>query len=319
MADTPVKIYVHGSLAFDRIMDFPGYFKDCILPDKIHDLSVSFTVESVNELRGGSGGNIAYNLSLLNEQPYIINGVGTDAESYLTFLRERNIPTDHIEIHSEVATSSASIITDRSNNQITGFSIGASGKPTTFSFHNVDADASIAIFCPASNTSDSMKLINECKELKIRYIFEPAQTINDFTGDQLKAAISGAEMFTVNDYELELAQRITGWDEARILEETNVLVVTVGEKGSEMRTDEKIVKIPAANNHELKDPTGAGDAYRAGLLVGMARGLRLKHQGRLGAVAASFAVEHIGTQEHVYSIDDFRTRYQESFEADCPI
>ena len=314
-----MNIYIHGSLAYDRIMDYPGYFKDSILPDKVHDLSVSFSVDSINVLRGGSGGNVAYNLMLIGEKPYLINGVGKDATEYINFLKQHELPTDHLEIFDDVLTSSATIITDKSNNQITAFNVGSSAKKLSFSFHSVDAKNAIAIFSPASNPEDTMRYIHECKELGIRYIFDPGQTTADFTSEQLVEAIENAEIFTVNDYELELTQKLTGLSEEEIEQSTKVLVVTLGSKGSEMRTDEKIVKVPAAKNTKMKDPTGAGDAYRAGLLRGMAEGIRLKHMGRIAACTASFAIEKIGTQEHTYTMESFRKRYEESFDTKCPI
>lgn len=314
-----MNIIVHGSIAYDRIMDFPGLFKDNILPDKIHNLSVSFYIDHVDELRGGTGGNIAYNLALLGESPILVTSVGKDFDEYEAFLDEKGITTEHIKRYDKELTASAAIITDRSNNQITAFNVGATAHPSEFDLSQYKGEETIMILAPANNLADTVRFIDECKQYGIRYIFDPGQTIPEFSAEQLIAGIEGAEVFTVNDYELELTMKITGWSEEDILNHTKVLIVTLGEHGSLMKTAEKIVKVPAFTQETLTDPTGAGDAYRAGLLKGMADGLRLKHMGRLGACAASFAIEKAGTQEHTFTMEEFRNRYKENLGVKSPI
>ncbi len=312
-------IVVHGSLAFDRIMTFPGRFKDNILPDKIHNLNVSFYIDHMDEMRGGTGGNVVYSLALLEQRPILVSSIGKDGDSYLEFLKQHQIDMSGVRRVSEAATATASIITDLDNNQITAFFVGAAAYPAAFNFMTLPTDT-IAIFNPANNKPDTLRFIDQCQSANIRYIFDPGQTTPDFNGKELKEIINGAYMLTVNDYELALIMKKTGLTEQNLLERVQVLIVTLGKKGSVIKTNDKeIIDIPALRQDTMADPTGAGDAYRAGLLTGLVNNLELEQCGRLAACAASYSIEHIGTQSHTFTMQDFRQRYQESFEEVCPV
>ena len=315
-----MNIIIHGSIAYDRIMSFPRYFKDNILPDKIHSLSVSFYIEKMQELRGGCGGNIAYTLGLLQEKPWLIAAVGKDGKEDLTCLAEKGVNIQQVERHEDIISGSCSIITDRANNQITAFYVGAMKYNTNFNFENCDPKNTIAIFAPANNLADSLKYIKACQQKKIKYIFDPGQTLADYNGKQLKDCIRGSYMFTVNDYELSQALKKTGLTENNLLERTEVLITTLGAKGSTIKTRAgKTYDIPALVQDTLKDPTGAGDAYRAGLLKGLVANLSLPQIGNIAATTASFAIETVGTQEHDFTMEEFRQRYLDHFHASCPI
>lgn len=315
-----MNIIVHGSIAYDRIMNYPGYFQDHILPDKIHNINVSFYIEKVTEMRGGTGGNIVYNLALLEEKPVIITNVGKDADSYLSFLYGMGIDTTHVGFHDNELTAGATIITDRANNQITAFSPGAAGTPATFDFESVDPKNTIILFAPANNKADVLKFIDEAKRLGIPYMFDPGQTIAEFNGEELARCIEGSLAFTSNDYELELVKQRTGLKMEDILQKTGFTITTLGVKGSVVKKwSGEPIEFPASMQETMKDPTGAGDAYRAGFMKGLLHGLPLADCGQLGACAASFVIEHIGTQEHVFSMDEFRTRYVGFFRTECPV
>lgn len=314
-----MNILVHGSLAFDRIKNFPGYFKDNILPDRIHNLSVSFYIETIEEKRGGTGGNIVYNLALLGEKPKIMASVGREAVSYIDFLQERGVDTSLINFNEHAMNSMCDIITDKANNQITAFFVGASGLPTTLDLTQYNPADTLVSLSPANNKPDSIKYQKACKELGFKYIFDPGQMTPEYSKEELVEMITGSYMFTVNDYELELVKTKTGLTADDITRMTEVLVITLGAKGSAIKTPSNTFKIHGFMQDKMVDPTGAGDAYRAGLLKGISSGLSLEDTGRVAACAASFAIEHHGTQEHNYTMDMFRARYNEYFSQECPV
>lgn len=307
-----MQIYISGSLAYDRIMDFPGKFSDHILPDKIHMLNVSFIVNGLSERFGGTAGNIAYSLGLLGETPAIVATAGKDFDRYGSWLKENGLPLDGIRIISEEFTAGAYITTDLSDNQITGFNPGAMKHPSRYEFGGVDKDQALAIVSPGC-IEDMNSYSSEFKTLGIPYIFDPGQSIPALSGDQITEMITGARMLISNDYELELIQKKTGLGQCDLLERTPLLVTTMGEKGSRMCTPDGEIQIPAVPTDQVVDPTGAGDAYRAGLIKGMVNGKPLEDAARMGAVCASFAVACQGTQEHVFSMEEFMERYRKAF------
>jgi adenosine kinase len=311
-----MQIFISGSLAYDRIMGFSGNFSDHILPDKIDILNVSFNVNGLSERFGGTAGNIAYNLGLLDEAPVIVATAGKDFDRYESWLKEVGLATHGIRIIPEEFTAGAYITTDMSDNQITCFNIGAMGHPSLYRFDHTEKDRALAIISPGC-VEDMDAYSREFKTLGIPYIFDPGQSIPVLSGDQITEMITGARMLISNDYELELIQQKTGLDRAGILERTPVLITTLGEKGSRIHTPEGEVGIPTVSADQVADPTGAGDAYRAGLIKGMVIGKPLEEAARMGAVCASFAVARCGTQEHSFTLEAFRKRYQQAFGSDC--
>lgn len=307
-----MKIYVSGSMAYDRIMDFPGRFSDHILPDKIHILNVCFTVNGMKENFGGTAGNIAYSLSLLGEQPVIVAAIGKDYQGYFEWLKRNNLPTSGIRIINEEFTAGAYITTDLSDNQITGFNPGAMKHPSDFGISGLRPDDTIVILAPG-NLDDMAGYAKTCREKGIRYICDPGQSLTAWEGRALAEWIRGAEMLITNDYELEMVMKMTCLDKKGLLDLTGTIITTLGDKGSLISTKGGDMQVPAAKAGDVVDPTGAGDAFRAGLLKGMADGRGLDTAARMGAVAAVYAVEHYGTQEHSYSYSAFLHRYQENF------
>ncbi len=309
-----MQIYISGSLAYDRIMDFPGKFSDHILPDKIHILNVSFNVNGLVERFGGTAGNIAYSLGLLGEAPVIVATAGKDFDRYDAWLKKNGLPLEGIRILSEEFTAGAYITTDMSDNQITGFNLGAMKYPSRYVFDGTGKDRVLAIISPGC-IEDMNVYSREFKTREIPYIFDPGQSIPALTGGQITEMITGASMLISNDYELELIQNKTGLGRKEILRRTPVLITTLGEKGSKVCTPEKEFLIPAVvTDAPVVDPTGAGDAYRAGLIKGMAEGKTLADAARMGAVCASFAITRQGTQEHSFTVEDFWARYRKAFD-----
>jgi len=302
-----MNIITSGSLAYDRIMDFPGYFSDHILPEKIHVLNVSFTVNSLTEKFGGTAGNIAYALSLLGEKPIILATIGRDYHRYFEWLMKNNIAYDNITIIEEELTAGAYITTDQADNQITGFNPGAMKYPSAFNFDKINPKESIAIIAPG-NLEDMMNYSITCKAKGIDYIFDPGQSLPMWDSQDLIQCIEGSKIMVSNDYELELIINKTGLDKKELLQRTNSIITTLGELGSRVCTPDYEINIPAIKPKKVVDPTGAGDAYRAGLIKGLIQCRNIEQSAKMGSVCASFAVECYGTQEYYFSLTDFEER-----------
>ena len=308
-----MKIFISGSIAYDRIMDFPGSFADHIMPDKLHILNVSFTVSGVMERPGGTAGNIAYALSLLGEKPTIIATIGGDCQRYFQWLDKHDIPRDGIRTIEEEPTASAYITTDRADNQITAFNPGAMNHPSKFDLEQVHPEDSIGIVAPG-NLEDMATYSKYYRARGIRFIFDPGQSIPRWDSQQLVEGIQGAYILISNDYELQMIMNRTELDVKGLLDRSGAIITTKGEAGSVITTREDEVSIPAIPRpHTLVDPTGAGDAYRGGLIKGLVSGKGLAESARLGTVCASFAIECQGTQEYGFTMDEFNARLRENF------
>ncbi|MFA6551093.1 MAG: carbohydrate kinase family protein [Patescibacteria group bacterium] len=312
-----MKILVSGSLAFDKIMNFPGRFADNILPDKVHSLSVSFEINNLQENFGGTAGNIAYNLAMLGEQPAILASVGRDFEDYRVWLSERGVDTSYIKVFAEEKTAFANIITDQADNQISAFYPGAMKNACDMEPEE-KPEETLAIVAPG-NTNDMVRLIKYYKERGISYIFDPGQQIPILSADDLRACLKGAKVFISNDYELSLAMKKTKLTEAEILANTEILVTTLGEKGSQIKTKDAGYSIPPAKPKNTSDPTGAGDAYRAGFIKGLIEGWPLEIAGRFASVVAVYTVEQYGTQTHQLNFESAAERYQENYKEELPV
>jgi adenosine kinase len=307
-----MNIYISGSLAYDRIMDFPGRFSDHILPDKIHILNVCFTVNGMVEKFGGTAGNVAYSLSLLGERPVILAAIGKDYGTYFEWLRQNGLPLEGIRVVEDEFTAGAYITTDKADNQITGFNPGAMKYQTEYEFSDEDAGGAICLIAPG-NLRDMIEYAAGCRSRGIKYICDPGQSLTQWEGKALKDWIEGSTLLISNDYELELIIKMTGLDKKKLLGLTGTIITTTGEKGSLVSSIYSDEGIGVAKVTSVVDPTGAGDAYRAGLLKGLAVGKDMLTSAKMGAVAASYAVEKYGTQEHRFSYDDFLSRYRENF------
>lgn len=305
--------YISGSLAFDRIMTFPGNFEDHILKDKLHMLNVSFMVDGMDERRGGCAGNIAYGMALLGEAPVIVSCAGKDFDSYGVKLAALGLPLEGISLQPDIFTALCFITTDMNGNQITGFYPGAMSRSASYAFPKLDPEKDIAIVSPG-NVEDMRRLPPYYREKRVPYIFDPGQQLPVLEPQDLRNAIEGAFALVTNDYELHLICKRTGLSEDELLGRALWLVTTLGARGARVRgadgTDETIAAVPV---EEVKDPTGAGDAQRAGLLKGLTLGLSVPEAARVGAVSASFAIERMGTQEHEIDPAEFARRYETAY------
>lgn len=302
-------IIVSGSLAYDRIMDFPGLFKDHILPEKIHVLNVCFQVDGVKERFGGTAGNIAYALTLMGEKPKISAAIGQDYHRYFAWLNQNGISTEKIKIIGDEFTASAYITTDQSDNQITGFSPGAMKFSSSLNFDGLNARETLMIISPG-NLEDMRNYPRLCKERGIEYIFDPGQSLPMLDGKDLIQALEGCRIMISNDYELDLIMKKTGLDKQGLLTRAGAVIATLGEQGSSVWTRNEEVAIPPVKPAKVEDPTGAGDSYRGGLIRGLLMGKDLAECARMGSVCASFAVECYGTQEYKFRAEEFSARLQ---------
>jgi adenosine kinase len=306
-----MSIYVAGSVAYDRIMTFSGAFEEHLLPDRLHILNVCFLIDRVDLKRGGTAGNIAYNLALLGERPLILGAAGKDFALYETALKKLKLPREGIRIVKDDFTAAAFIITDQRNNQITAFSPSAMRFPCEYAFPALDPANDIAIIGPG-NLEDMVRLPAFFRKRGIRYIFDPGQQIPALAGNELTDALTGAFACISNDYELELILRRTALTKKALAGRVKWLITTLGDKGSRVY-GERQSNIESVEPGRVVDPTGAGDAYRAGLIKGVVAGLSMPEAAALGSSCASFCVEHSGTQEHSFTERSFLSRHQKTF------
>lgn len=313
MAD---RILVSGSLAYDRIMDFPGVFEEHFLPEKLHGISVSFSVSPPVEQFGGTAGNIAYNLALLQEAPEIIASAGSDFFRYREHLVSLHVDPSSIQIAPELPTASAYIITDKRDNQIAAFSFAAGEKAYERGLDPLRYGvAMVGAGCPA----DMNRIPEFCRANNLAYLYDPGQQTTTLSKEELGAGVTGAAVVFGNDYEIKLIEEKTGVGEVGLLERAETLIITYGVDGSRVLTKEGEYRIAAVHAERAIDPTGAGDAYRAGYLKGYRAGLNPETCGKLGSTVAAYAVERYGTQNHHFTLAEFRARYQTAYNESCPV
>jgi len=300
-----------GSFAYDNIMVFPDQFKNHILPDKIHMLNVSFLVPEMRREYGGCAGNIAYNLNLLGGDPLPMGVVGSDFSPYAAWMDECGVSRAHVVQIDEAFTAQAFITTDLDDNQITAFHPGA----MNYAARNNIADAdNISIGILAPDGRDGMvQHAAQFVEAGVPFIFDPGQGMPMFDGDDLKHFIDQATWVTANDYESELMQERTGWSAEEIAGRVDALIVTRGGEGSVIYSSSGVVEIPTAPATSITDPTGCGDAYRAGLLYGLMNELGWDTTGRIASLCGTIKIESAGTQNHSFTRDSFAARYAEAF------
>lgn len=311
-----MRTLICGSLAFDTIMVFPDRFARHILPEQTHMLSVAFQISDMRREWGGCAGNIAYNLQGIGGFPVIMGTLGSDGAAYGTRLRELGIATDGMRVIDDAYTAQAFIITDHDDNQITAFHPGAMNRSHVNRVGDV-ADIGLGIVSP--DGKDGMQQhAAEFAALGIPFIFDPGQGLPLFSGDELAAMIGHAQYLTVNDYEAKLLSERTGLTIDGLAERVDALIVTLGAEGSIIRVAGATHRIPAVPAATIVDPTGCGDAYRAGLLYGIGRRWDWPTAGNLAAVMGSIKVESRGGQNHRIDPEIVRTRYRSAF-GDCPL
>ncbi len=308
-----MRIIVTGSIAYDYVMVFPGHFQDHILPEKMHVLSVSFLVDSMKRLRGGTAPNIAYNLALLGQKPEVVGTVGEDFAEYRAWLDSKGVVTAGIKVIEGDFTASCFINTDLRHNQITAFYPGAMKHASTLSLDGMGLSKHDLVLIAPNDPAAMAGHAEECTKLGIPYLYDPSMQAPRMTGVELEAGFKGAKVLTGNDYEFGMMAEKLGITEDQLRRKVPITVMTKGEAGALITVEGVEYEIPPASPTAVVDPTGAGDAYRAGLVTGMARGFSWPVTGRLGALTAVYAIEHTGTQHHYYSITEFVERYRSNY------
>ncbi len=300
-----------GSFAFDTIMVFQDHFKNHILPDKVHILNVAFHVPELRREFGGCAPNIAFNLKLLGGEPLPMGTVGKDFAPYAEWMTQHGIPRTHVKTIDSAYTAQAFITTDQDDNQITAFHPGAMDYA-----HEVAVSEAQGVRIGIVSPDGRQGMIDHAEqfvEAGIPFIFDPGQAMPLFTGDDFKRFIEQATWVCVNDYESQLLQDRTGWSPHEIAGKVEALIVTRGGEGSHIYLGDKRLDIPAAAVNSIVDPTGCGDAFRGGLLYGLMNGLDWNVTGRIAALMGGIKIEHHGTQNHGFTLDEFRQRYQAAF------
>lgn len=305
-------IVLSGSLAFDYIMNFPGYFEDHILPDKIHVLNVSFLVESLERQRGGVAGNIAYSLGLLGQPCRLVGTVGEDFAEYRVELEKLGIDLHGVVVVDDMVTASAFITTDRADNQITGFYPGAMSKAGDYGIQALLDGAAVAVVSPTAPVA-MRRHVDELVTVGIPFLFDPGQQVVALSAEDLRAGVDGATILAANDYELALIEDKLELSREEIVERVDVVAVTFGDLGSTIYADGTSYEIPPSEPWRVVDPTGAGDGYRAGLLAGYTRDINWESAGRIASAAATYVVEQKGTQAHRYTREEFCDRFAAEF------
>ena len=303
-----------GSFAFDNIMVFPDQFKNHILPDKVHMLNVSFLVPDMRREFGGCAGNIAYNLKLLGEEPVPMATVGKDFEPYAEWMDYHAINRQYIKILDDNFTGQAFITTDLDDNQITAFHPGAMNHSHINSITDA-GDVSIGIISP-DGRDGMIQHAEQFSAAGIPFIFDPGQGMPMFDGNDLKRFIEQASYVTVNDYEWQMMRERTGLSVEDIASQVNALIITMGGDGSKIHTGGEVIDIPAVKPEAINDPTGCGDAYRAGLLYGLLNNLDWPTTGRIASLIGSIKIASHGTQNHQFTLDEFKQEYQQAFGAE---
>ncbi len=306
-------VLLTGSVAYDYLMTFPGLFKEQILPERLASISLSFLVDSMSKQRGGVAPNIAYTMALLGERPRVMATVGEDFGEYRAWLDSKGVDTSLMKVIPGLFTASFFATTDQASAQIASFYPGAMGVASTQSLKDLPGKPDLVIVSP--NAPDAMmKFPAECRELGIKYLYDPSQQVLRLEGDELARDMEGAYFLFCNDYEFDLISKKTGWNLEQILKHVKVLVVTRGRDGASLYTDGQEYFIPTVPEDEIVDPTGVGDAFRGGFLTGYAHGWDWTLCGQVGSLAAVYCLEQRGPQSHSYTRKKFVERFRRHFD-----
>lgn len=309
-----MNVVITGSIAFDYLMTYPGYFRDHIVPEHLESITLSFLVDSLVRLRGGVAPNIAYTMALLGGTPYVFGTVGEDAGEYVSWLADQGVDTRFIKTIPGVFTASFFANTDRSNNQISSFYTGAMAHARELSLNDLGAVKPDLVVISPNDPQAMDRYVSECKTSGTPYLYDPGQQVARSSGEELKRGVEGAHILFVNEYEWGLLQRHTGLSAGEILSRVPVVVITLGKHGVEIHVEGDLVRLPAVPENKIVDPTGVGDAFRGGFLRGYQLGLDWKVCGQMGSLAAVFCLENNGPQGYHFTRDEFVMRYRQFFD-----
>ncbi len=303
-----------GSIAFDYLMSFPGYFRDHILPESLDSISLSFLVDAMVRQRGGIGANIAYTLALLGERPLLVGTVGEDFAEYRTWLESKGVDTRFVKVIKDEFSASFFANTDLANNQIASFYTGAMAHASEINIQELLGENPELVVVSPNDPKAMTQYPQQCQSLGIAYLYDPSQQIVRLNPEDLRQGVEGAQSLFVNEYEFELLQKHTGLTDHQILSLVEFMVVTHGKKGAIIYVEGEEYHIPVVPPDKIADPTGVGDAFRGGFLRGYRLGLDWQTCGQMGSLAAAYCLEQRGTQNHSFTPAEFVSRYRRCFD-----
>ncbi|MDE2589631.1 MAG: carbohydrate kinase family protein [Patescibacteria group bacterium] len=304
-------LVITGTIAYDYIMDFPGKFAEHILPQQLHNINLSFIVNKFDKRRGGTAGNVSYTLGLLRTPNILFSSAGKDFIEYKkAFKKLKSVDISHVKIDLRNYTATGFAMTDKTDNQIWGYFYGAAESIAKLSLEGVVESEDLVLIGP-SGAAGSMHIVKQCIKNRVPFMFDPGFILTQIDNEDLSFGVSYAHYVIGNDYEMNmLKERVKDWEN---ISQEKIIITTLGEKGAEIRVGKKVYSIASVPPKNIIDPTGAGDAWRAGFLAGLNRNFDLQTCGQMGSVAASFAIEEYGTQEHRFSPQKFIQRYRQAF------
>ncbi|MBU0708286.1 carbohydrate kinase family protein [Patescibacteria group bacterium] len=307
-------IVVTGSLAYDHILNFPGRFKEHIIPEKIHVISLSFLASEMRKQQGGTAGNIAYSLCLLGESPALFcTAGGKDFSGYGEKLADAGVDLNWVKLIPDSYTATFFGIIDQDDNQIGGFYPGAMEDSVNLSLRDIPSEVVDLVIIAPNEPTAMINFARECRAIGYSYVFDPGQQIPRLSAEELIFAVEGARVFIGNDYEIDLVLQKTGKSIPDILNSCDLVIRTLGRRGSEIFEGDREWQIPAVKAGEVVDPTGAGDAYRAGIIKGLIYQWPVEKMGKVASLSAVYAVEQYGAQVQSYTLDEFCERYKKAF------
>jgi adenosine kinase len=303
-------LIITGTIAYDYIMNFPGKFGDHILPEKIHQINLSFIVNKFERRRGGTAGNVSYSLALLSTPHSLFSVAGKDFFEYKKTLKKLKIDLKNVSIDKNSYTSTGFSMNDKTDNQIWGYFYGASEGIKNLKLKKIANKKDLLLIGP-SGAEGSISLVKQAVKLGIPYMFDPGFILTQVSDRDLKIGVKNAKYLIGNDYELQIIKdKIKNW---RKIFSNKIVITTLGGRGAIIEAQEKTYKILIAKPKKIADPSGAGDAWRSGFLAGLHRGFDLQICGQMGAVASAYAIENYGSQEHKYTKKEFENRYRQNF------
>ncbi len=310
-----MNIIVTGSIAYDYLMRFPGRFTDHFIGEELHQVSLSFLVDEMTKHWGGVAANIAYSMALFGVRPRVMATVGRDFPDYRKWLEDAGVDTSLVRQIEEVFTASFFANTDLENNQIASFYNGAMAYAKSYPLSEAIKSNPDLVLVSPNDPQAMSNYTQECRDRGIRFIYDPSQQVPRLSGEELKRDMQGAYAMIVNAYEAGVICQKTEQTLDDLREAVDILVITHGAKGSKIyKQGADVVDVPVFPPHQIKDPTGVGDAYRAGLIYGIVNGWSLKLAGEVGALCATYVLEQVGTQNHSFTLSDFVKRFRSHFD-----
>lgn len=307
-------IIVTGSIAYDYLMRFPGRFTDHLIKESLHQVSLSFLVDDMTRHWGGVAANISYSMALFGLQPRLMGTVGRDFEDYRRWLNAAGVDTSTVRQLDDVFCASFFVNTDLENNQIASFYSGAMAQARNYHLSDLPGNVPDLVVISPNDPVAMQNLAEECRQLGLRFVYDPSQQVPRLNGDELRQGMEGAYMLIVNAYEASLICEKTGLSIDQLRDQVEVLVITQGKHGSHIYAGNGLIEVPVAPVADIADPTGVGDAFRAGLLCGVAHGAPWETAGEMGALCAAYVLEQVGPQSHRFTPGEFAQRFRATFD-----